>query len=104
MTEQQKASLWLVEVVWQGETLRSWWNGRVEATARLIALASELPKVNTETEDEAHEALIDDDRCAWADLSEVDESPLCPKCDAIGGWHEGYCEPCGYQFGEDLDI
>ena len=44
--------LWLVEVVWENQTHRSWHAGRSEATAALIELASELAAYNADTADD----------------------------------------------------
>ena len=95
--------LWLVEVVWENETHRSWHAGRSEATAALIELASELAAYDADTADDAREFLLDDERSAWVDCTEMNRSGVCPKCDAMAGWSGDYCEPCGYQFGESLD-
>jgi hypothetical protein len=96
-------SLWLIEVVWESQTHRSWYNSRVEATTALIALAADLAAYNADTADDAREFLLDDERSAWVDCVEMTTSGVCPKCDAMAGWSGDYCEPCGYQFGDDLN-
>jgi hypothetical protein len=96
-------SLWLVEVVWENETHRSWHNRREEATTALVDLAEILGSYNADTADDAREFLLDDERSAWVDCVEMTTAGVCPKCDAMAGWSGDYCEPCGYQFGEDLD-
>ena len=103
MTEEKKASLWLVEVVWNGENLRAWYNKQTDADAAVIALASELAAYNADNAEDACEFLLDDDRSAWVDCQEVRTSGVCPKCDAMAGWSGDYCEPCGYEFGDELD-
>lgn len=103
MAATEPKSLWLVEVVWEGETHRSWHNGRAGATAALVALADTLAAYNADTADDAREFLLDDERSAWVDCVETTTSGVCPKCDAMAGWSGDYCEPCGYQFGDDLD-
>jgi len=96
-------SLWLVEVVWEYETHRSWHNSRQEAAAALVELAETLAAYNADNADDAREFLLDDERSAWVDCVEMTTAGVCPKCDAMAGWSGDYCEPCGYQFGESLD-
>lgn len=96
-------SLWLVEVVWNYETHRSWHNSREEAAAALVGLAETLAAYNADDADDAREFLLDDDRSAWVDFGEETTAGVCPRCDAMAGWSGDYCEPCGYQFGESLD-
>lgn len=96
-------SLWLVEVVWEYETHRSWHNSRQEAAAALVDLAETLAAYNADNADDAREFLLDDERSAWVDCVEMTTAGVCPKCDAMAGWSGDYCEPCGYQFGESLD-
>ena len=103
MAATETKSLWLVEVVWEGETRRSWHTAQTDAEAALIELASELAAYNADTADDAREFLLDDDRSAWVDCTETTTSGVCAKCDAMAGWSGDYCEPCGYQFGESLD-
>ena len=103
MAATETKSLWLVEVVWEGETRRSWHIAQADAEAALIELASELAAYNADTADDAREFLLDDDRSAWVDCTKTTTSGVCPKCDAMAGWSGDYCEPCGYQFGESLD-
>jgi hypothetical protein len=102
MTGETK-SLWLVEVVWNYETHRSFHNSRQEAAAALVDLAETLAAYNADNADDAREFLLDDERSAWVDCVEVFESGVCPKCGAMAGWSGDYCEPCGYQFGDDLN-
>lgn len=96
-------SLWLVEVVWEYETHRSWHNSRQGAAAALVDLAETLAAYNADNADDAREFLLDDERSAWVDCVEMTTAGVCPKCDAMAGWSGDYCEPCGYQFGESLD-
>jgi hypothetical protein len=103
MAATETKSLWLVEVVWEGAARRSWHNRREEATTALVDLAEILGSYNADTADDAREFLLDDERSAWVDCVEMTTAGVCPKCDAMAGWSGDYCEPCGYQFGEDLD-
>ena len=103
MAATETKSLWLVEVVWENEAHRSWHNRREEATTALVELAEILGSYNADTADDAREFLLDDERSAWVDCVEMTTAGVCPKCDAMAGWSGDYCEPCGYQFGEDLD-
>lgn len=103
MAATETKSLWLVEVVWEGETRRSWHATGKEAATALIGLAETLGAYNADTADDAREFLLDDERSAWVDCTETTTSGVCPKCDAMAGWSGDYCEPCGYQFGESLD-
>lgn len=110
MTEEKKPTLWLVEVVWDGEVHRTFHYDREEATAHLVRLADDLadftksnPTGRATKDDMEHASqwLLDDDRSAWVDCLEITESGICPKCGAMAGWSGGYCEPCGYEFGDD---
>ena len=103
MAATETKSLWLVEVVWEGAARRSWHNRREEATTALVDLAEILGSYNADTADDAREFLLDDERSAWVDCVEMTTAGVCPKCDAMAGWSGDYCEPCGYQFGEDLE-
>ena len=103
MAATETKSLRLVEVVWEGAARRSWHNRREEATTALVDLAEILGSYNADTADDAREFLLDDERSAWVDCVEMTTAGVCPKCDAMAGWSGDYCEPCGYQFGEDLD-
>jgi hypothetical protein len=112
MAATETKSLWLVEVVWEGETRRSWHTAQADATAHLVRLADDLAGYDSQgilgiigksALDDAREFLLNDDRSAWVDCTETTTSGVCPKCDAMAGWSGDYCEPCGYQFGESLD-
>lgn len=112
MTEQQKATLWVVEVVWNGEPHRSFYEDREEAIVGLVSLAdflADFTKTNktgratNQDLETAMEFLLDDDRSSWVDCVEIESSGICPKCEAMVGWSGGYCEPCGYQFGDQLN-
>ena len=110
MTEETKPTLWLVEVVWSGEVHRTFHYDREEATAHLVRLADDLAGYDSQgilgiigksALDDAMEHLLNDDRSSWVDCLEITESGICPRCGAMAGWSGGYCEPCGYGFGDD---
>lgn len=109
---ESKPTLWLVEVVWDGEVLRAWFNEQKDAEAHFVRLADDLAGydsqgvlgiVGSTLVDDAREHLLNDDRSAWVDCVEMTTSGVCPKCGAMAGWSGDYCEPCGYGFGDELD-
>jgi hypothetical protein len=93
-----------VEIVSGIETTRRWFTNPHHAEEYLmeyarLTLGGSLPASG----EAASERLLDDDSIAWCSTDEVSavEVAACPRCDCQGGWSAGYCEPCGYQFGED---
>jgi hypothetical protein len=108
MVEENIPTLFLVEVIWQGDDWennnhRSWYNTQDEADAAVIALTYKLTGYGAADAKDACEYLLDDERSSWVDCTAQTTSGVCPKCDAMAGWLGGYCEPCGYQFGDDLN-
>jgi len=104
MSKEKAPTLWLVEVIWDGENHRAWYNTATEADAAVITLTKNLAGYNAADAKDACDYLLDDERSAWVDCTAQTASGVCPKCDAMAGWLGGYCEPCGYHFGDDLSV
>ena len=103
----KEPTLWLVEVLWEGDdyerrNFRLWYNTQAEADAWVMTLARSLGGYEAENAKDACDYLLDDERSSWVQCTEESTSGVCPKCDAMAGWIGGYCEPCGYRFGEAL--